>query len=623
MAGFERNRGPGRRTDGAVAERAQQPGKQTLVEQAQVGVSGAGQPLPFAEQIQASFGPLHDVSSITAHVGGQAADAAGAIGAEAYASGDHVAFGSSPSLHTAAHEAAHVIQQRDGVQLLGGVGREDDTYERHADLVADRVVAGKSAADLLPARGTRAGVGEAAVQMRRVPTNSAALLSDTQDDSKTGENYEANAAGLRRLIEQAGRFLTPLEKNLIQIEASRGMSAETYAALPEHVRLAREVDAIYKKHPRLAMGDPTLIGTAPKAGSVDATNMAKLVENAGKVFDAVLKGHDKDLAEVFGAANVAVARKKYANGKQWMNNLAASGKLITDPSGYATDVGLGGYANFHEDIQIEYQYVSSPDDKESIVMMVHEAMHSGNADVLDNCYAGQPGFTELSEKEKLGNAAHFEVVPRRILGADNAYRGKTFVPAATSPDAAGGGPVMTPGQQALRGASEAFRLSWTAALALHAHYLGVFKDPKQWTAGKKGRSYRESLPYWSKVQKLTIHERTGIDPAAANPALHPVTTIDMALSESCVRQLSLAMYEVPRTEADTAELEKSVPAAERAAAHASPAAHAELLVKLVLGRPDVGPITGPVARDARVVDVLAKLKDSSIMDARDPASFPD
>jgi hypothetical protein len=52
-------------------------------------------------------------------------------------------------LHTAAHEAAHVIQQRHGVQLLGGVGEVGDRYERNADAVADRVVAGRSASDLL------------------------------------------------------------------------------------------------------------------------------------------------------------------------------------------------------------------------------------------------------------------------------------------------------------------------------------------------------------------------------------------------------------------------------------------------------------------------------------------
>jgi hypothetical protein len=60
------------------------------------------------------------------------------MGAEAFTSGNHVAFAGTPSLHTAAHEAAHVVQQRAGIHLKGGVGQVGDEYEKHADAVADR-----------------------------------------------------------------------------------------------------------------------------------------------------------------------------------------------------------------------------------------------------------------------------------------------------------------------------------------------------------------------------------------------------------------------------------------------------------------------------------------------------
>ena len=63
--------------------------------------------------------------------------------------GNNVAFAQTPDLHLAAHEAAHVVQQRQGVSLSTGVGQVGDSYERHADAVADRVVAGQSATDLL------------------------------------------------------------------------------------------------------------------------------------------------------------------------------------------------------------------------------------------------------------------------------------------------------------------------------------------------------------------------------------------------------------------------------------------------------------------------------------------
>lgn len=135
------------------------------------GVPGAGAPLPHLQQIQASFGH-HDVSGVRAHQGPPAAAAARELGAEAYAIGDAVAFSRSPDLHTAAHEAAHVVQQRGGVQLKGGIDQPGDAYERHADAVADAVVAGQSAAPLLDQAAGRGGTHNVALQ--RTPATAAA-----------------------------------------------------------------------------------------------------------------------------------------------------------------------------------------------------------------------------------------------------------------------------------------------------------------------------------------------------------------------------------------------------------------------------------------------------------------
>ncbi|MEZ4401210.1 MAG: DUF4157 domain-containing protein [Kofleriaceae bacterium] len=161
-----------RRAAGAVDDRA-------VPARAAGGLIGPVEALPHLHAIQASFGPAHDVSQIAAHVGGPATDAASAIGASAFATGNHVAFAAPPDLHTAAHEAAHVVQQRRGVSLYGGVGAVDDPYERHADAVADRVVAGQSAADLLGA-GPRGADGPGAIQ-RKQPA-----AADTGADPATG-----------------------------------------------------------------------------------------------------------------------------------------------------------------------------------------------------------------------------------------------------------------------------------------------------------------------------------------------------------------------------------------------------------------------------------------------------
>jgi hypothetical protein len=117
-------------------------------EAADQGVAGATSSLPHLDAIQRSFGD-YDVSSIKTRQGGEAAAASESMGADAYAKGDRIGFREAPDLHTAAHEAAHVVQQRAGVQLYGGVGKEGDAYERHADAVADKVVAGEPADYLL------------------------------------------------------------------------------------------------------------------------------------------------------------------------------------------------------------------------------------------------------------------------------------------------------------------------------------------------------------------------------------------------------------------------------------------------------------------------------------------
>ena len=132
-------------------------------ETAERGTSGSGGALPHLSAIQRSFGK-HDVSGVRAHVGGAAAEASAALGAHAYASGNSVAFAQAPDLRLAAHEAAHVVQQRGGVRLADGIGRTGDAYEQHADAVADVVVRGDSAEALLDTMAHRGSAGGSAVQ---------------------------------------------------------------------------------------------------------------------------------------------------------------------------------------------------------------------------------------------------------------------------------------------------------------------------------------------------------------------------------------------------------------------------------------------------------------------------
>jgi hypothetical protein len=154
-------------TDGFVQLklRAAPAGEADAPDIAASGVEGMGGLMPYLDTLQPLFGK-HDLGGVRAHTDGAAAAANHALGAEAFATGNDVAFATgSPSLHTAAHEAAHVVQQRAGVHLKGGVGAEGDVYEQHADRVADLVVQGRSAEAELSRLGP-VGPTRAAVQHR-------------------------------------------------------------------------------------------------------------------------------------------------------------------------------------------------------------------------------------------------------------------------------------------------------------------------------------------------------------------------------------------------------------------------------------------------------------------------
>jgi Domain of unknown function (DUF4157) len=117
----------------------------------QAAAQGRGTPttsLPHAHHLQQAFGH-HSIHNIQAHLNPRARASAQAMQATAFASGEHIVFANTPDVHTVAHEAAHVVQQRAGVRLPTHVGTEEDRYEQQAEAVAKRVAAGRSAQDLL------------------------------------------------------------------------------------------------------------------------------------------------------------------------------------------------------------------------------------------------------------------------------------------------------------------------------------------------------------------------------------------------------------------------------------------------------------------------------------------
>ena len=112
-----------------------------------VASRSAGQPLDAGMRgfMERRFG--RDFSDVRVHTGGGAADATRRMDAIAYTVGPEIVFGSGRyepetmrGRHLLAHELAHVVQQRGGVDLGGGTHRSGERYEREADRAADDAV---------------------------------------------------------------------------------------------------------------------------------------------------------------------------------------------------------------------------------------------------------------------------------------------------------------------------------------------------------------------------------------------------------------------------------------------------------------------------------------------------
>lgn len=599
-----------------------------------VAPASGGRPLPASvlALVEAVFSA--DLSRVRVHEGPQAA----AMGALAYTQGTdiHMQPGlydphSERGLELLGHELAHVVQQAAGYVANREGVVEDTSMERQADAMGARVVeASRGEVDVAPdsAPRVRPTPTAGAVQRRRVPE-----ASDLRTIIPSGgANADAHLEGLRRVIERAASEMSDDEKIQAVERALGGFSMDNltaFGALSEAEQLTRLAAAIHHVRPDLVQGDPALIDVGAR-NATDTANIATLVGNANNIFDALTGGsHDTSIGQVFGTGNVAAAKAKYAAAKTRMNYLHGTDHIVTDRSGYNREVGLGGLTNSNQ-IMVSPSTIDNPSDHESVVTMIHESMHAGNDDVSDHGYIHQPSFLELAEDVKLCNAAHFEVPARRILGADPTFAGQTFVPAGSS---SGGvsAPPLSHTQQAIRGASEEFRKAWTVGLNLHSMWVRIHRTPSEWNTfdldsygAAPGLHWSDAMPFWSKVQKLTVHQKVSIAPAGGADTA-PVSLIDISLSEGLTRLLARCMSRIPRTEEEANQL---------LLAHASMFEYVDacldvdvyrdLLLKFIIQH-QVGELTGTPERDVRVVKQMAAVNGSyaDYLQDRDPADFPD
>jgi hypothetical protein len=208
------------------------PGGARMQGIASQGLANAHGALPHADRIQSSFG-RHDLSGVRTQTGGAAGQASMRMGAHAYTLGSGIGFKQTPDLRLAAHEAAHVVQQRKGVHLKHGVGSAGDAYERQADAVAERVVNGESVEQLLDVNG---GGAKAGLQMDSPPgeepdpsmgVSATELVEVFKDDLRGYKNVGG-------LLMPKGRDFFPIAKMLAVVLQIKGAPDQYIREIIKH-----------------------------------------------------------------------------------------------------------------------------------------------------------------------------------------------------------------------------------------------------------------------------------------------------------------------------------------------------------------------------------------------------
>lgn len=549
----------------------------------------------------------------------------------AYTHGRDIHLGPGQGKHLP-HEAWHAVQQIQGrvtptTQLRGVATNSDVDLEREADVMGARAMQLKGSSRVKQSTRVRSPV----LQRRRVPGTIDTI------DLVWEENADAHGEGLIRLVNRAWPNLNKAQQTTVLKRARNGDSAAQFKKkFPEkRDRYVFYSQALKNEFPGFLHGDPDLYQIGARDGTADAVNITTLVDGAHKIFTEISSGtHDKSIGEVFGKSKVLRAKRRYARADRQMRRLKRRNKIVTDRSHYSEEVGLGGLTNAAQ-IMVSADTIDKPADKESVVTMIHESMHAGNNSVSDELgYIHRANFTRLPEAGKLKTASYFEVVPRRILKTpDFTFTGQTFVPAGTKSSSGKVTPTLTTTEKAIQDASNLFRDAWTSGLNLHDLFVSSYNNPKDWNKDvsrqysgvSRHTSFADSLPFWSKVEGLTVHRKTDIDPTGEDKSKHPVSIIDIALSEGVVRKLNKGQNKAPDTPAEAKALESHASSSEKAAIVGDTDAETELISKLVLER-EVGEITGDVARDKRVVKRMAKANGvsdfSDMIVKRPPSDFP-
>ena len=329
--------------DGDSGETNESTTPDAVREIAAEGASGAGGEIPHKAEMESAFGT--DFSGVKSHT---SPEATGAMGAQAYASGNDVVFGdSNPSKHLVAHELTHVLQQKQGVQLKGGVGTAGDQYEQQADAVADKVVQGKSVAGMVPGGGGGAASVQrsldpaAAVQLSQLYSAAAAVQLSPVQFGFLGDAWNATggrvvAAG-RRVVAAGARAVRSAVAAVREWIDLLGPKVAFLNKVRDGSWAATAITGIKRDaHPKHKMWLDLTIWTVVVAAKAEALGFALKVAPIGKKKD--LDKLDKEFAKWKAKRGPLLKKEVEAKVKEyrdkeakWLQSYAKHATVTKDP----------------------------------------------------------------------------------------------------------------------------------------------------------------------------------------------------------------------------------------------------------------------------------------------------
>ncbi len=437
------------------------------------------------------------------------------LNALAYAQGDqiHVAPGQEKHLP---HEAWHVVQQKQGrvkptVQRVGVQVNDDAGLEQEADLMGAKANTMQLQRSAVVANSA-ASADAAAVVQRRLPPG-----ETIETEISLGGGTDTTYMMLYRLMHMEvsqQRLLRALD-NTAYADANEAVND----VFPNGKFNADAYAALYAVNQQY--GD-----VLPASQDIRDINWQTLQPALARAIRLANRCAYKwfDIDAVFGPnAEVTNISATYLAVAQRLGGFNQNNFTI-DYNGDDAEMGVGGFTRPGSGkIQVSPGMLAR-DVNTLAVLLLHEGCHEVDGTIIDSGYYGTARFSQMSQRQKKRNAAHYEEVARREIG-NSSYPGVVFDPVAQQQVQGGRRQELI---RKVRPANEGLRELWSTSASLH----GMMRDI---AAGAS------TLQPQLQVTVVTALKQGFELPTATVDGAPVVTEFDLALMESTAKVFHRAM----------------------------------------------------------------------------------